>query len=99
MHIPKQVTVGKTTYNVNQRRKPRRRFTVGEVCYDARYIDIVTHSNWTGRAFKQEELSDTFWHELTHAILHEMKHPLRDDEAFVTQFSSLLNKAILSAKL
>jgi len=43
-------------------------------------------------------LYDTFWHELTHAILYEMGHPLRKDEDFVTKFSGLLNTAILSAE-
>jgi hypothetical protein len=98
MEIPKQIKVGKKLYSINQRAKPRKRFTVGEVNYDAQYIDVVTHSNYTGRAFKREALSDTFWHELTHAILHEMGSPLHNDEAFVTKFSGLLNKAILSAK-
>jgi hypothetical protein len=98
MEIPKQIKVGKRLYTINQRRKPRRRRTVGEVNYRDQYIDVVTHSNYTGRAFKTEELSDTFWHELTHAILYEMGNPLHNDEAFVTQFSGLLNKAVLSAK-
>jgi hypothetical protein len=98
MEIPKQIQVGKRVYSINQRRKPRRRFTVGEVNYGQQYIDVVTHSNFTGRAFKSEELLDTFWHELTHAILYEMKSPLHNDEAFVTKFSGLLNKAVLSAK-
>lgn len=98
MEIPKQIKVGRRLYTVNQRRKPRKRFTVGEVCYRDQYIDVVTHSNYTGRAFKHEDLYDTFWHELTHAILYEMGSPLHDDEAFVTEFSGLLNKAILSAK-
>ena len=98
MEIPKQIKVGKKLYVVNQRAKPRKRFTVGEVNYTRQRIDIITHSNFTGRAFKSEELSDTFWHELTHAILHEMQHPLQDDEDFVTKFSGLLNTAILSAE-
>ena len=98
MEIPARITVGNRLYVINKRKRPRKRFTVGEVNYTKQYIDVITHSNFTGRAFKSEELSDTFWHELTHAILHEMQHPLQDDEDFVTKFSGLLNTAILSAE-
>ena len=98
MEIPKQIKVGKRLYTINQRRKPRKRFTVGEVCYRDQYIDVVTHSNYTGRAFKHEDLYDTFWHELTHAILQDMGSKLEADEEFVTAFSERLTKAIISAR-
>jgi hypothetical protein len=42
---------------------------------------------------------DTFWHELTHAVLHDMGHPLRDDEKFVVKFANRLSCAIDSAQL
>jgi len=41
---------------------------------------------------------DTFWHELTHAILKDMGSKLEANEDFVCAFSSRLNKAILSAR-
>ncbi len=43
-------------------------------------------------------MAHTFWHELTHAILHDMKHPLAPNEEFVEKFSKRLNDAIHSAK-
>lgn len=43
---------------------------------------------------KPAEIRQTFWHEVTHAILHQMKHPLWNDEPFVEQFSQLLSQAI-----
>jgi len=45
------------------------------------------------------KMQETFWHELTHAILYEMDHPLYRNEQFVTKFSTLLNRAINTAKL
>ena len=98
MEIPARITVGSRLYVINKRKRPRKRFTVGEVNYTKQRIDIITHSNFTGRAFKSEELSDTFWHELTHAILHDMDHPLTRDEKFVTAFARRLNDAIISAE-
>lgn len=40
----------------------------------------------------------TFLHELTHAVLHSMDHPLYEDEAFVDTFSGLLHQALTSEK-
>lgn len=45
------------------------------------------------------EMSETFWHEVTHAILHDMGDPLWKNEKFVTQFSKRLNQVIHTAKL
>lgn len=39
-----------------------------------------------------------FTHELTHAILSAMGHKLNHDEAFVDQFSGLLQQALETAK-
>lgn len=71
---------------------------MGEIDYNAHTIKVCSHSNTTGKAFKQEEVDDTFWHELTHAILYEMDSSLYDNEAFVGQFSRMLTKAINSAE-
>jgi hypothetical protein len=51
------------------------------------------------RTFKPAEVSDTFWHELTHAILHDMNHPLWKNERFVSGFAERLNRAVNSARL
>jgi hypothetical protein len=46
----------------------------------------------------EKVMQETFWHELTHAILHEMDHPLFRSEVFVTQFAKLLSQSINSAR-
>ena len=40
---------------------------------------------------------NTFWHEITHAILFEMGTPQFRDERFVTEFADKLSGAIDSA--
>jgi predicted SprT family Zn-dependent metalloprotease len=49
--------------------------------------------------FTYKDQHETLWHEITHAILHEMgRHKLNKDEKFVTEFAKTLSDAILSAK-
>jgi hypothetical protein len=40
----------------------------------------------------------SFFHELTHAVLTAMGHPLNTDESFVDNFSGLLHQAFESAR-
>jgi hypothetical protein len=71
---------------------------MAEIDYRADTITLGKRSHFTDRSFKAEEMEDSFWHELTHAILHEMGSGLYRDEKFVTKFANLLTKAINSAK-
>lgn len=98
MKIPKTITIGDTEYSVQQIKHMRRKGTMGRVDYNKNTITVATHSNVRGVRFKHEEQCDTFWHELTHAILKDMDSELEADEQFVTAFSERLNKAILSAR-
>ncbi len=99
MLIPKSLTIGKRRYTIKHVRHAPRVGTAGQVRYNHGEIVVATHSNCSGNAFKSEFISDTFWHELTHAILHDMKNPLHLDEAFVTAFSQRLNQAVMTAEL
>ena len=42
----------------------------------------------------ETELQQTFCHELTHALLDELNHPLSHDEVFVDNLGSLLPQAL-----
>lgn len=99
MKIPKEVTVGKTKIKINQpvalmvRNKPCRG------CFDRSDNSIdVAKKDVQGYCFSKGERSETLWHELTHAILHDMKNKLSYDEKFVTAFSQRLDQAIKTAK-
>ena len=98
MKIPTSVKVGKTKYTVKVIKKMHAPAAVGGVWYKEKVIEVATHSNIRNQRFKREEISDTFWHELTHAILKDMGSKLEADEKFVTAFSERLNNAILSAR-
>lgn len=57
----------------------------------ARYVDRNDEPTETSKR-------NTFFHEMTHAILGTMKHSLNDDEQFVSTFSSFLTEAMAEAK-
>jgi hypothetical protein len=98
VNIPTKIKVGKTWYQVNQFKHLHKKGAMGGTWYKDKVIEIATHSNTSGARFKQEDVYDTFWHELTHAILQDMGSKLEADEAFVTAFSERLTKAIISAR-
>jgi hypothetical protein len=90
MQLPKQVKVGNSWYTFHYVHNPKGRVH-GRCCYALRSIEVNT-------AAPAAEVRDTFWHELTHAILNDMGHPQQNDEAFVTAFSNRLTKAVDSAR-
>lgn len=98
MRIPKRIKVGNKWYGVNQVKYMQRKGMMGKTHYKDAVIEVATHSNVRDVRFKKEEIYDTFWHELTHAILKDMNSRLEADEKFVTAFSERLNKAIISAR-
>ena len=99
MQIPKSFTLNRLPYKVQIVPSMPGRGHMGEVDYVKRTVTIATTSNMTGRSFKTEELDDTFWHEVTHAILRDMGHKLWSNERFVTRFARRLTEVINTAKL
>ena len=99
MKIPKSVKVGKTKIIINQptslmvgRTPCRGSFNRADDTIEVAKKDI------DGDSYSASQRAETFWHELTHAILYDMGSELNKDEKFVTAFSNRLNQAILSAK-
>ena len=99
MQIPKNLKVGEYRYKVVRVDQAPRKGTMGSVDVKTKTITLGQRSWLNSKAFKTEQVDDTFWHELTHAILFEMgRRRLWKDEHFVSQFATLLTKAINSAK-
>ena len=97
--IPKQMTVGKRKIQIFQHTHVTHK---GEILRGAFEHRGEIHMSRRGNhfAFTQAERHETLWHEVTHAILHEMgRHKLNNDEEFVTEFAQLLSKAIRTAKI
>jgi hypothetical protein len=98
LKLPKKVKVGDRWLSVEIVETMERRATMGYVYYGTGEIEVAKKCNVTNQAYSKEEVSDTFWHELTHAILYDMGHSLYKNEQFVTRFANRLAKAINTAK-
>lgn len=97
--FPRRMRVGKKMYSVEVVEAMIDKNCVGRTHYASQSIQIAAKRPDTGRFLAGAEIRDTFWHELTHAILEDMgRHTLNRDERFVTEFSNRLSAAIDSAR-
>jgi hypothetical protein len=100
MKIPKQVTIGRTPHLV----RTKNEVVVGKtICHGSfdegtHTISIAQGNPDRGYKYTADERSNTFWHELTHAILYDMGNELTHNEKFVTAFADRLDQAIKTAK-
>ena len=100
MKIPKQVTIGRTPHLV----RTKKHLLVGKKlcrgCFDeaTHTISIAKGNPIREYAYDADERSNTFWHELTHAILYDMGNELNYDEKFVSAFADRLDQAIRTAR-
>ena len=101
MKIPKSVKVGKTKIDIVQ---PDGLRVGGDICrggynYAEKLIMIAKGNTERDTLFSKDERSNTFWHELTHAILHDMgEKRLNNNEQFVSDFADRLHQAIKTAR-
>lgn len=91
MKLPRRIRVGRRKYVVEKKAfKPS--WARGALHLEDRRIVIRP-------GYSPRQQAESFWHEITHAILHDMKHPLWRNEKFVEAFSKRLNNTIHSAEL
>jgi hypothetical protein len=98
MVIPKQIKIGKSRYKITVVEQMPIKGDMGRTYYAQNEIMIGRSSNPTRNMYTARQFNETFWHEVTHAVLHEMDSPLAFNEKFVEHFAYLLANAILSAK-
>lgn len=91
MQIPKQFELGRRTWEV---RLPRR---ISGGLYGLVHPLLTTIYVATGKRTPRKQ-AESFWHEVTHAILHDMGDPRWADEKFVEGFSKRLNNVIHTAR-
>jgi hypothetical protein len=98
--IPKQVTIGRTPHLVRTKPDVLVGKTLCHGCFNEadRTITIAQGNTKRGYAYNADERANTFWHELTHAILYDMDCKLTHNEKFVTAFADRLDQAIKTAK-
>jgi hypothetical protein len=98
MKIPKRIKVGSIEYATIMVDKAKLQDTLGTIDYTHGIIWLAKRDAH-GNKLDKAELADSFWHEMTHAVLHDMKHELCSNEKFVNAFAHRLSSAINSAKL
>ena len=98
MIVPTKLKIGKKVYAIKKQKFMIPFGTVGSINYDTQQMLLATHSNSSGKRLSKLDVYDTFWHELTHAILKDMGSKLEKNERFVDAFSRRLTQAIVSAR-
>jgi hypothetical protein len=97
--FPRRMRVGQKMYSVEVVEALIEKNCVGRTHYAERSIKIATKHPISGRYLADAEVRDTFWHELTHAVLEDMgRHTLNRNEEFVKEFAQRLSRAIDSAR-
>jgi hypothetical protein len=97
--IPRRIKVGNKRYSIEVVEALLDKQKVGRIQYAEQRIQLGLRNGNTNRKLPASEIRDSFWHELVHAILHDMgRHNLNRDEAFVVAFANRLSKAIDSAR-
>ena len=95
INVPDEVTVGGQLLEVKQVDSLDGK--LGTCCVGAGFIKIAHTFN--GEIQSESSKQNTFYHELTHAILDAMgRDDLSGDEVFVSSFSSFLLEALKSFK-
>lgn len=97
MRIPKRVTVGRTRYKIFVNDSELEEDAMGAINFGLKTILIRTQFD-DGKRITKEEVSNSFWHEITHAVLFDMGHELYNNEVFVRSFANKLSDAIDSAR-
>ena len=100
MRIPKQVVIGNTPHQIRTKKSimVKKAICHGSFDEETQTIEIAQMNPLRGYKYDTEERANTFWHELTHAILYDMNSKLTHDEKFVTEFSNRLDQAIKTAR-
>ena len=96
MRIPKKITVGESKYKIALHEQLIDGDALGAINFGRKEIALATHT--MGKRIPKEEINNSFWHEMVHAILFDMGHDLCDNERFVRAFANKLSDAIDSAK-
>jgi hypothetical protein len=97
MLIPYKFSVGAKEYKVLQSRALPN-CERGRVFYWDNIIRLATHR--MGKVVPHRRKVHAFWHETTHAILHDMGHfNLRDNEEFVDAFAKRLTQIVHTAQV
>ena len=96
MKLPKTIAVGDKKYTIinTTTKEP---YVLGSISYTNCTITVSTKT--PQRVVPKAEQAVVFWHEVVHAILHDINKPkLNKDEKFVEEFAERLHQVTTSAR-
>lgn len=99
MQIPKQYTVGKSTYTVIESYKMERDLLQEHVRYNLRTIEVEQCNFKTGKPLTAKRRAHVFWHEAVHANLKDMGSRKEADDIFFDGIAKRIIDIIRTAKL
>ena len=82
--------IGRTVYAIKTVKQFKGKTYTGEIDYKAKTITLALFGGISNRRLSFTEIKQTYYHEVVHAILHDMKHPLNTNEKFVDGFAKRL---------
>lgn len=87
MRIPKKFKLGRKVYKVEQPVKLLEPGAFGRAWVTEQVIHVAMEHPRSKRQRSDKERFQTFWHETTHAILHDMGSRKYKDEVFVDELA------------
>ncbi|MBM3353669.1 MAG: hypothetical protein FJY51_10480 [Betaproteobacteria bacterium] len=91
LKLPRKIKIRNRTYVVRRDAKVPLS-ALADIDVRARLIRIST------KKLANSEVAGAFWHEVTHAILHDMRSPKWASEKFVTAFSDRLTNVFMGLR-
>lgn len=96
MKLPKTFKVGRKRYEVQTYKRVGYNLR-GIVYYGPGAINLSTHER-DGTQREPKVVTQAFWHEVVHTILHDMGHKLNKDEDFVDGVAERLTQVVNTAR-
>ena len=96
--IPTSLRIGKKLYKVELPDHMPNVLVVGNIAFGSQTIKVAARTGRPLRKRSEKARLTTFWHEVVHGILYDMRSPKNTDEIFVQGIATRLVQVTQSAK-
>jgi hypothetical protein len=89
-----KLKIGNTEYKLKVVKSFEDETYIGLIEYADKVITLSKYGGISKRRLHPSAITETFWHEVTHGILKDMRSKLHNNEAFVENFSVRLTQVL-----